>query len=252
MLLTTNAGSWTLEKQHWNVLVLVLSGLKKTPIGQIGFYSVSEHFLIPLNMKCMLNVNWGLRRAKFSFDSSSALSDAIVALVEPFVGFTSSNPLLVASSFVLIDKTNFYIRVLDRTCYFISLYPLQTIPQITSLNEYTLPSEGFYALNALSEENLTVMFKSKIYSSTTKDKKKVATATVSSVSTNTSEKGSQRQLLRPPRNPRSKLMVTFILGARTELSELFNSIEMEKLDFRILIMRFEGHCWNHRALSLFP
>ena len=143
-----------------------------SPTTETSLCSVTSRFLIPPRSEALVKCNLKSHHAhKFSSSSSRTSSDATVGLVEPHVGFTSLNSLLVASSLVTVSQNEFWLRVLNPTCNSVTLYPSQTIAQILPYNETVLQTVGFNAVDINSAETLMQLFKSKFSTLTKKQQK---------------------------------------------------------------------------------
>ena len=143
-----------------------------SPTTETSLCSVTSRFLIPPRSEALVKCNLKSHYAhKFSSSSSRTSSDATVGLVEPHVGFTSLNSLLVASSLVTVSQNEFWLRVLNPTCNSVTLYPSQTIAQILPYNETVLQTVGFNAVDINSAETLMQLFKSKFSTLTKKQQK---------------------------------------------------------------------------------
>ena len=143
-----------------------------SPTTETSLCSVTSRFLIPPRSEALIKCNLKSHHAhKFSSSSSRTSSDATVGLVEPHVGFTSLNSLLVASSLVTVSQNEFWLRVLNPTCNSVTLYPSQTIAQILPYNETVLQTVGFNAVDINSAETLMQLFKSKFSTLTKKQQK---------------------------------------------------------------------------------
>ena len=84
----------------------------------------------------------------------------MLCLVEPYVGFTSINSGLIASSLVALDGNEIHLRVLNTTCNSVTLFLSQTIAQVSHFNENELQAVGFNAFNVSSANKLMKTFES--------------------------------------------------------------------------------------------
>ena len=133
---------------------------RNSQTAQIALCSVSDRFLIPArsesHVKCRLQ---SVHAHKF-LSSTRTSSDAAAGLVEPYVGFTSINSVLIASSLVALDRNEIHLRVLNPICNSVTLFPSQTIAQVSHFNENGLQAVVFNAVNVSSSNKLVKTFES--------------------------------------------------------------------------------------------
>ena len=145
------------------LVALSLLSVDKLTARQVSYQSSSR----PMNQKSglepkkLVKCNLKAHHAhKLTSNSSRTSSDVTVGLVEPHIIFTSLYPFLFALSLLSVSQNEFWLRVLNPTCNYVTLHPSQSIAQIMPYSENILQIACFNAVNVTSAETLMQVFKS--------------------------------------------------------------------------------------------